>query len=228
MIEIDKSLPKKERILLAAADVFARKGYVQSSLDEIIELADTGKGTVYNYFKNKENLFYTLAESINEPFIAELQNIYDNDQPIPIKLEKYLKTMIDFLKNNDTLWQVLFYEMLGANKGWYFIDDYEDKDPKVIVKWGNKPSEEELVRVKKYYLLASSSLKILDQILLDGVNQGFFKEKCDTKGIHFVARHLYGGICMTVFFANGDLKSTPELSSIITERFLYGFAEVRN
>jgi hypothetical protein len=33
--------------------------------------------------------------------------------------------MLEFLRRNDTLWQVLFYEMIGANRGWYFIYDEE-------------------------------------------------------------------------------------------------------
>lgn len=44
MREIDKTLPKDQRILLAAEEVFSRRGYVQATLDEIIALADTGKG----------------------------------------------------------------------------------------------------------------------------------------------------------------------------------------
>lgn len=62
MTAIDASLPKKERILIAAEDVFSRRGYTKATLDEIIALADTGKGTLYKYFGNKDNLFYTLIE----------------------------------------------------------------------------------------------------------------------------------------------------------------------
>lgn len=55
-----KLVPKNERILRAAEAVFSKKGYRQATLDEIVKIADTGKGTVYKYFNNKENLFYTL------------------------------------------------------------------------------------------------------------------------------------------------------------------------
>ena len=48
---------KRELILEAAYDVFSRKGYHRATIDEIIALADTGKGTVYNYFVNKDQLF---------------------------------------------------------------------------------------------------------------------------------------------------------------------------
>ena len=41
MREIDKTLPKDQRILLAAEEVFSRRGYVQATLDEIIALIDS-------------------------------------------------------------------------------------------------------------------------------------------------------------------------------------------
>lgn len=41
-----KLVPKNERILRAAEAVFSKKGYRQATLDEIVKIADTGKGTV--------------------------------------------------------------------------------------------------------------------------------------------------------------------------------------
>ena len=61
MREIDKTLPKDQRILLAAEEVFSRRGYVQATLDEIIALADTGKGTVYKYFAIRITYFIRLS-----------------------------------------------------------------------------------------------------------------------------------------------------------------------
>ena len=65
-------IPKDKRILKAAEKVFSRKGYHQATLDEIIQIADTGKGTVYKYFKNKENLFYTLVLGKNKRLMKAL------------------------------------------------------------------------------------------------------------------------------------------------------------
>lgn len=50
MVAIDASLPKDIRILQAAEEVFSQHGYEKATLDEIIALADVGKGTVYKYF----------------------------------------------------------------------------------------------------------------------------------------------------------------------------------
>ena len=42
MTALDASLANTARILIAAADVFSRRGYTKATLDEIIALADTG------------------------------------------------------------------------------------------------------------------------------------------------------------------------------------------
>ena len=221
---IDKSLPKSERILLAAADVFSRKGYLQATLDEIIEIADTGKGTVYNYFKNKDNLFYTLVSRINEPFVTALQKVEASDESPFIKLESYLKEMISFLRVNDTLWQVLFYEMIGANRGWYFIHDYETNSDRLVVKWGAPPSQEETEKVQRYTELVGSSFRILENIMQEGVDSGLFKQSPENKGVHYAARHLYGGVAMAVFFGNDRQEKSDFIAKIIADRFLFGFA----
>ena len=52
----EREREKKASLLAAAEEVFTSKGYTDATLDEIIKLADTGKGTVYRYFGNKENL----------------------------------------------------------------------------------------------------------------------------------------------------------------------------
>ena len=51
---IDTSLPEDIRILQAAEEVFSQHGYEKATLDEIIALADVGKGTVYKYFGNND------------------------------------------------------------------------------------------------------------------------------------------------------------------------------
>lgn len=61
MREIDKTLPKDQRILLAAEEVFSRRGYVQATLDEIIALADTGKARSINISAIRITYFIRLS-----------------------------------------------------------------------------------------------------------------------------------------------------------------------
>ncbi len=52
----------RERILHAALEVFARKGYHRAVVDDIVRASDTSKGAVYHHFPNKEALFLALVD----------------------------------------------------------------------------------------------------------------------------------------------------------------------
>jgi AcrR family transcriptional regulator len=56
----DKKQNRRQEILNAAARVFADRGYAAATCDEIAEQADVSKGTLYNYFKSKQDLFTQL------------------------------------------------------------------------------------------------------------------------------------------------------------------------
>jgi AcrR family transcriptional regulator len=53
---------KKNRIIEAAAHVFAQKGYAGASVADIAVKAEIGKGTIYAYFDSKEDLFFAVFE----------------------------------------------------------------------------------------------------------------------------------------------------------------------
>ena len=53
---------KKNRIIEAAADIFAQRGYAGASVADIAVKAAIGKGTVYEYFSSKEDLFFAVFE----------------------------------------------------------------------------------------------------------------------------------------------------------------------
>ena len=53
---------KKDRIIEAAARVFAQKGYAGAAVADIAVNAQIGKGTIYAYFDSKEDLFFAVFE----------------------------------------------------------------------------------------------------------------------------------------------------------------------
>ena len=52
----------RERILDAALEVFARKGYHRASVDDIVRASATSKGAVYHHFRTKEAVFLALVD----------------------------------------------------------------------------------------------------------------------------------------------------------------------
>jgi AcrR family transcriptional regulator len=56
----------RDRILQAALDVFAEKGYHRALVDDIVRASRTSKGAVYHHFPNKEALFLALVDEFSE------------------------------------------------------------------------------------------------------------------------------------------------------------------
>jgi len=57
-----QSLERRERLFRAALDLFARKGFVETTVEDITNAADLGKGTFFNYFPSKEHILLAFAE----------------------------------------------------------------------------------------------------------------------------------------------------------------------
>lgn len=51
---------KRERILEAAADLFSQKSYHEVMMEDVAKMIDVAKGTVYNYFTSKEELYFSI------------------------------------------------------------------------------------------------------------------------------------------------------------------------
>ncbi|WP_297487091.1 TetR/AcrR family transcriptional regulator [Thermococcus sp.] len=69
----------REKLVLAAMELFARKGFDKTTVDEIVAKAGIAKGTFYLYFKSKDDLIKELAfdvmpimsmPSLNDPYIT--------------------------------------------------------------------------------------------------------------------------------------------------------------
>lgn len=62
MIQLSRKEEKRALIVEAAAKVFARRGFASTLMAEIAIEAGIGKGTLYEYFDSKENLFFAVFE----------------------------------------------------------------------------------------------------------------------------------------------------------------------
>lgn len=222
MREIDKTLPKDQRILLAAEDVFSRRGYVQATLDEIIALADTGKGTVYKYFGNKDNLFYTLVAGKINPFLERLQVVVDSRKTTPEKLRDYMLELLSFLQGHKDLYRILWYEVSGNQRGFHpVILNDGSWEMSSLSLYGDTLPEAEYKRLCRYRNLIKEQVLYLIAIIKEAMESGFMKMGTPT----ITAHHLFGGVTMSVLHYVGQPDFTDEdLADLIVDRFLYGHA----
>jgi len=89
-----KSESTMSRILDAALDVFARKGYHDTRMDEIVAGSQTSKGSIYFHFPNKEQLFLALVDqfaNLLERRITEAISEHDRGM---IKVQAALETCL--------------------------------------------------------------------------------------------------------------------------------------
>jgi AcrR family transcriptional regulator len=86
----------KERIIKAAAKAFFEEGLDKTSMDEIAEAAGVSKGSLYNYFKNKDDL---LTESIS--YVAK-ERIKSLKQLVK-SIDSPLMKLITVLRANDAM-----------------------------------------------------------------------------------------------------------------------------
>jgi AcrR family transcriptional regulator len=98
----------RERVVAAAAKVFARRGYHRATVDEIASEAGFTIGALYSNFSGKEDLFLAIADRQVEERVAEVAAMGDaaeGDEPS----ENAAEQLRAFLER-DPEWPLLFYE----------------------------------------------------------------------------------------------------------------------
>ena len=68
-------LLREETIISAAKKLFCAKGYMKTTMDEIAIEAEISKPTVYQYFKNKDDLYFSLALPILQRLVSDMENM---------------------------------------------------------------------------------------------------------------------------------------------------------
>lgn len=85
----------EDKIFLAAQKLFYEKGYEKVNMKEISKEAEIGVGTLYNYYSNKNDLYFSvLRKSWNKTF-KKLDNVLEKDLDAKEKLEETLTIIYD-------------------------------------------------------------------------------------------------------------------------------------
>ena len=74
-----EKLVRRNNILKSAVKIFAQKGYEKTTLDEIAKKAEYSKGTIYNCFKSKEDLFINLIQHGLNQLENRVRNILNDN-----------------------------------------------------------------------------------------------------------------------------------------------------
>jgi TetR/AcrR family fatty acid metabolism transcriptional regulator len=113
---------KSARIREAAIRIFARKGFYNSTIADVAKVAEVAEGTIYLYFKNKDDLLISIFEHSMELFIQEANRELTPLKDPKEKLKKFLGLHLRLVQRNPDLAQVLQIELRQSSK---FMKEYE-------------------------------------------------------------------------------------------------------
>jgi len=73
MLSLEQKKEKKKNIAKSTCELFVEKGYVNITISEIAKVAGVGKGTIYEYFANKDEIIYELMGCLQENYDGKLK-----------------------------------------------------------------------------------------------------------------------------------------------------------
>jgi TetR/AcrR family transcriptional regulator len=119
----EAKLPRRERtrraqrqeMLAAALDLFSEKGYRNVSMQEIAEQAEFAIGTLYNFFRNKEELYKALIREQADRFEQAVGKAIDEPEREVDKLRGYVEAKGKVFRGNVSVIRLYLAETQGAS-----------------------------------------------------------------------------------------------------------------
>ncbi|MGM9946371.1 MAG: TetR/AcrR family transcriptional regulator [Lysinibacillus sp.] len=188
-----RNKPKYKQIIDAAVIAIAENGYHQAQVSKIAKQAGVADGTIYLYFKNKEDILISVFQEKMGVFVDNLQDIIKNGSSSSEKLAQMIENHFKVLSDDRHLATVTQLELRQSNKE---------------------------VRLKINAVL-KEYLKLLDEILIEGMLSGEFNQTMDVR----LARQMVFGTIdeiTTTWVMNEYRYDLLALSSKVTQLVLNG------
>ena len=117
--EIDKTDKQKlyHDILSIAEIIFVRDGYSATTMDSVAEKADLSKNTLYLYFKNKDQLFYSILENKIDIYTEKLKTDISSAISLNDLIDRIVNHQFDFLSQNNNFFKLAILEQCKINQG---------------------------------------------------------------------------------------------------------------
>ncbi len=112
-----EKLRQREELLAAALSLFSEKGYHAVTMQEIAQKAEFAVGTLYKFFRDKEDLYKALIRSRAERFHAALKEILAQSagEDVLGVLKKYVEAKTALLTGGAAMLRLYFAETRGAS-----------------------------------------------------------------------------------------------------------------
>ena len=107
---------KRQAILRAATKIFAEKGFFNSKVADVAGEAGIADGTVYLYFKSKDDILHSIFDRAMEEFIAEGKSELEGIESPELRLQRIAELHLERLGSDRNMAVVFQVELRGSTK----------------------------------------------------------------------------------------------------------------
>lgn len=100
----------REEILEAAAQIFREKGYHATSMNDIAQIVNLQKASLYHHIHSKQELLLLLLDQGLDLLMARVGQVVASDLPPQVKIERSMKTYLQTMIDHRDLAAVLLFE----------------------------------------------------------------------------------------------------------------------
>ena len=111
-----RTTDKRERILRAAIKVFARKGFYATRVSEIAKAAGVADGTIYLYFKNKDDVLVSIFEDRITRLLTVLRDEIERAEGFDEKLRVVVELQLGLLEGQRDLAEVVTVNLRQSSR----------------------------------------------------------------------------------------------------------------
>lgn len=187
---------KREAIIYSALKMFERDGFHKAKVEEIAKGANVGKGTIYEYFNSKKDLFCEMVKDMMDKYFEIVREVIDEDVEPVKKLHNLLKLQLELTKLHGSLGHMLQIEIVKSGMG---------KELKPI-----------FIEYRRRHV------RQIEKVIQEGIDSGLFKE-VDT---YMAALFFIGGTNQFAFDQNFIANYWDEYEGELklnTEEFINAF-----
>ena len=182
----------QQRILHAALELFRQRGFLETTVEDITEAADVGKGTFFNYFPSKEHVLAAVGETQLERIRVVLSEARDKKWPLERTLPELLHRLAELPRSSPGLARSFLIAIVSNPKVSELIGERMERGREMLAGYfrqvqttGGIPTG-----VEPWALAWIFQQSFFGHILL-GVLSGGFPEK----QLDFTAEFLVRGMC---------------------------------
>ncbi|MCM3773594.1 MULTISPECIES: TetR/AcrR family transcriptional regulator [Priestia] len=108
------AIDRKQSVVDAASKSFALFGYKATTMEQVAKLANVGKGTIYTFFKNKEELFDEIVTRMIREMTDAAETVIDSNRPFFENAQAAIFRILEFRTEHQLMLKLVQEQQLGT------------------------------------------------------------------------------------------------------------------